>query len=111
MFGPKSPETTPADAHDRAEGVVLLDVREIDEWSAGHAPGAMHRPLSRFSADGLPDGAVVYCVCRSGARSQKATAALRRAGVDAVNVTGGMGAWAATGLPIVRDDGRPGTVV
>lgn len=112
MFGRTThPQTSPADAHTRLAGVVLLDVREIDEWAAGHAPGATHLPLSRLTPDAVPSGATVLCVCRSGGRSGKATEALRRIGIDAVNVAGGMNAWAASGLPVVRSDGRPGTVI
>jgi rhodanese-related sulfurtransferase len=106
-----STSTTPTDAHARAEGVVLLDVREDDEWAAGHAPGAMHVPMSRLTPDTVPAGTTVLCICRSGGRSSKVTEALRNRGIDAVNVVGGMHAWAADGLPIVRADGRPGTVI
>jgi rhodanese-related sulfurtransferase len=105
------PETTPADAHARDEGVVLLDVRETGEWAAGHAPGATHLPLSRLTPDAVPSGTTVLCVCRSGGRSGKATEALRNVGIDAVNVASGMNAWAASGLPVLRPDGRPGTVI
>ena len=112
MFEPTTlPETTPTAAHDRPATQILLDVREIDEWAAGHAPGATHLPLSRLTPDAVPAGATVLCVCRSGGRSGKATEALHNIGIDAVNVAGGMSAWAACGLPVVRDDGRPGTVI
>jgi rhodanese-related sulfurtransferase len=104
-------DTTPAEAHRRPEGTVLLDVREADEWAAGHAPGATHLPLGELHVDRLPPGATVLCICRSGGRSGRAASALRSAGIEAVNVAGGMAAWAAAGLPVVRDDGRPGTVV
>jgi rhodanese-related sulfurtransferase len=105
------PETTPIDAHARVNGTVLLDVREIDEWAAGHAPDATHVPLSRLTSDAVPPGTTVLCICRSGGRSGKATEALRKVGIDAVNVAGGMNAWAAAGLPVLRADGRPGTVI
>ena len=105
------PEITPADASAPTDGEVLLDVREVDEWAAGHAPGSVNLPLSRFHPDRLPEAARLLCVCRSGARSGRAVAALRNAGYDAVNVSGGMNAWQADGLPIERADGRPGTVI
>ena len=59
------------DAHAGREHVVLLDVRNADEWEAGHAPGATWVPLpelesARFS---LPINRRIVCVCRSGARS------------------------------------------
>ena len=58
----------------------------------------------------IPAGAAAMCICRSGRRSGEATHRLRTAGVDAVNVAGGMLAWEAADPPVVRDDGRPGTV-
>ena len=93
------------------DSVILLDVREDDEWAAGHAPGATHVALSRLTPDVVPSGTTVLCICRSGGRSGKAADALRRVGIDAVNVAGGMSAWAAAGLPVLRSDGRPGTVI
>lgn len=104
------PATTPAEAHDRAADHALVDVRESHEWSAGHAPGAVHVPLGELRPDRLPAAERLLCICRSGARSSRAVAALRNAGYDAVNVDGGMNAWHAHGLPVVRDDGHPGTV-
>lgn len=91
---------------------VLLDVREPDEWSAGHAPAARHVPLGELAARSgeLPEGVVVV-VCRSGGRSAVATAALVAAGRDAFNLVGGMKAWAAAGLPVVTDQGAAGTVI
>ena len=92
-------------------GALLLDVREPAEWRAGHAPGAMHVPLRSLDARELPAGlAVVVVVCRSGNRSNVAAAQLAAAGVDARNLAGGLHAWAAAGLPVVTDDGGPGTV-
>ena len=99
---------TAAQAHERtgAEAdAVLLDVRERDEWSAGHAPGAVHAPLSALAAGGrLPRAAEnrpVVTVCRSGKRSLDAAALLTARGVDAVDVLGGMRAWVEAGLPVV----------
>lgn len=104
------PGTTPAEAHDRADSHALVDVREPHEWAAGHAPGAVHVPLAELHPDRLPAAERLLCICRSGARSSRAVVALRSAGYDAVNVDGGMNAWHARGLPVVRDDGRAGTV-
>ncbi len=92
---------------------MLLDVREADEWQAGHAPAARWVPLGdlesvRFQ---LPMNRTIVCVCRSGSRSAKAAAELVQMGFKAVNMTGGMKAWAQQGLPVVRDDGSPGEVI
>ena len=70
-------------------GALLLDVREPDEWYAQHVPKAMFRPMGRVRAR------QEELVCRSGGRSAAVSAALRRSGFDAVNLGGGMCAWAA----------------
>lgn len=95
---------------DIPEQAVLLDVREDDEWAAGHAPGAVHLPMGQVAqrldelATAFPDH-VVRVVCRSGGRSARVTAYLKQAGWDAVNVEGGMRAWAAAGRPMVAELG------
>ena len=94
-----------------AGGAALIDVREGYEWDAGHAPAASHLPMGQLSLDGLPDGRPLLVVCHVGGRSAAATEALVRAGVEAVNVAGGMAAWARAGLPVVTDFGDPGTIV
>src|SRR3954453_16895973 len=69
------PSVTVADLPD---GVTMLDVREPDEWAAGHAPDAVHIPLGELAGwlGELPEGESVYVVCRGGGRSAKATAYL-----------------------------------
>ena len=96
----------------QAGGAVLLDVREDDEWAAGHAPDAVHVPLATLPGEmSQLDGKTVLTVCRSGGRSSQAAEALRAAGIDVTNVAGGMSQWSADGHPVVRDDGSPGTIV
>jgi len=85
-------------------GVLLVDVREPDEWRAGHAPGATHIPLGELHAQltAIPRDRDVLLICRSGNRSQQAQRLLRAAGyLRAINVAGGMIAWGRAGLPIV----------
>lgn len=94
------PTVDVAAAHSRPPGSVLVDVREPGEWASGHAPSAIHHPLSRFDPSRLPDADVVYVICRSGNRSARATEALRDLGIDARNVAGGMSAWVVAGLPV-----------
>jgi len=86
--------------------LVLLDVREDDEWQAGHAPGALHVPLGQVPArlDEIPDGEV-HVICRSGGRSGQAVAWLTRNGYDVSNVAGGMHAWVDAGRPLVSETG------
>jgi rhodanese-related sulfurtransferase len=85
----------------------LLDVREDDEWAAGHAPEARHIPLGQLAARSaeVPQDEAVYVICRSGVRSGKAAQALMRAGWEAINVAGGMQDWAAAGRAMVTDSG------
>ena len=94
-------------------GAALLDVREVDEWQAGHAPDAQFIPLSELEArvGELAADRRIVAVCRSGARSERATRFLRAQGYDVVNMTGGMRAWAAAGFDVVTDDGGPGAVI
>ncbi len=76
-------------------GARLIDVRETDEYAAGHVPGAVHVALgtvpeqvAAFRGDGP-----AYVICRSGARSMRACEFLEQQGIDAVNVAGGTLAW------------------
>lgn len=96
----------PADA-------VMLDVREPDEWAAGHAPSARHLPMSDVPArlGELPDEDPLYVVCRSGARSARVVAYLAGQGYPAVNVEGGMQAWAGQGRALVADGGRAAEII
>lgn len=94
------------------DGALLLDVRRDDEWRAGHAPDARHIPLDQLTvrAGEVPSDRPVVAVCRSGARSGRATRLLRGAGLDVVNLAGGMQAWARAGGDVVRDDSGHGYV-
>lgn len=95
-----------------AGGAILLDVREQHEWDAGHAPQARHLPMSQLNerAGELPQDVQLVCVCHVGGRSAAVSAALSRAGWQAINLTGGMLAWHAAGLPVIDDHGMPGIV-
>ena len=93
---------------DVPDGVFLLDVREDDEWTAGHAPGAVHVPMMEIPArsDEVPDDRDVVVVCRVGQRSAQVVAYLRQQGWDrVVNLDGGMAGWDAAGRPMVSEDG------
>ncbi|MGE3357305.1 MAG: rhodanese-like domain-containing protein [Acidimicrobiia bacterium] len=94
-------------------GAFLLDVREDDEWAAGHAPTATHLPLGRLGdiASVASPSTPIVAICRSGNRSGRATEALTAAGYDVVNMAGGMTAWAAAGQPVVGGNGAAGTVI
>jgi DMSO/TMAO reductase YedYZ molybdopterin-dependent catalytic subunit/rhodanese-related sulfurtransferase len=95
-------------------GALLLDVREPGEWQAGHVAQAWLLPMgqvARHRSD-LPQDRQIVVVCRSGGRSAAVAEALRAWGLDAVNLSGGMTAWAVAGLPVVTTGaGSAGLVV
>jgi rhodanese-related sulfurtransferase len=104
-------QLTAAEAADALRaGAVLVDVREDDEWQAGHAAGALHLPLSQIAlrvGEIPPAPTPLVVVCRVGARSQMlAEALVARGRADVANLAGGMEAWAAAGLPLEPADGR-----
>ncbi|TIC88304.1 rhodanese-like domain-containing protein [Nocardioides sp. GY 10113] len=110
-----TPDATPTPVEDvdptRAlalvgEGALLLDVREDDEWAAGHIPGSVHMRLGDLDPAKVPSGVRVVAVCRSGNRSRKAATALAAAGVDVVNLAGGVIAWHGAGLDLVAVPGH-----
>ena len=98
-------DVTPQEALAARDDVQLLDVREGPEWVAGHVEGAVHVPMGQLNArqGELATDRTIVCVCRSGQRSAAVAQALARAGYDAVNLLGGMHAWAAAGLPYVAE--------
>ncbi|MGH6655026.1 MAG: rhodanese-like domain-containing protein [Actinocrinis sp.] len=105
MFKPTTPAVDlaalPADGY-------LLDVREADEWAAGHAPEAVHLPLSELMGrvEEVPGDRDVYVVCKAGGRSEQAVRYLNQLGRSTVNVAGGMLAWHAAGRPMVGEAGE-----
>ena len=102
-------EIDPAEARRRIDAgeALLVDVREPEEWNAGHAPDALHRPLGHLDPAEFA-GRSVITTCRGGGRGSRAAQALHEAGLDAVSLHGGLRAWAEDGGAIVRGDGSPG---
>ena len=103
----------PQDVSKRRSELHLLDVREQDEWDAGHIEGAQHIPLGQLGARlaEVPKEQVVVAVCRSGSRSDRAAKGLRLSGFEAENLDGGVTAWSRAGLPLVAKGGGPGRVI
>jgi rhodanese-related sulfurtransferase len=91
---------------------VLLDVREDDEWSRGHAAGAQHIPMGEVATrlGEIDPTATLYVICKAGGRSARVAQFLAGNGYEPVNVSGGMLAWANAGRPVVTDDGGPGSI-
>ena len=81
----------------RGSGLVV-DVREPEEYVAGHVPGAVPIPMSQLATPlGEIDKSLpVFVICASGNRSSAMTDLLRGAGFDAVSVAGGTGAWTSS---------------
>lgn len=93
---------------------VLLDVPLMPEWRTGHAPGAVHAPLTALASGAAVSptarGRPLVVICRSGHRSQRAVRLLAERGADAVDVKGGMIAWAAAGSPVIDECGDGGSI-
>ena len=110
-----NPQDVPAvDVSELPTEAVLLDVREPEEWRAGHIDGAVHIPMNSlpqrlaYEPGPLTPDVPIVVVCRVGSRSAQVTAWLNQQGFHAVNLDGGMAAWALAGRPMVRDgDGEP----
>lgn len=84
---------------------TIVDVREPAEWAAGHVAHAVHVPLATVPERlDVFDGTPTYVICRSGNRSGKACEYVAGHGIQAVNVVGGMLAWADAGFPIESGD-------
>ena len=86
----------------RNNGATVLDVRESDEYAAGHVPGAQLLPLGILPVrmQDLPKNEPVYVLCQSGGRSAQAAELLDTAGIDVRNVVGGTSAWIDSGRPV-----------
>ena len=107
----QTPQISVSDLPDEA---VVVDVREDNEWHAGHAPNAIHVPMGTVpdNLDALPDtDATIPVICRSGGRSERVVQWLGQQGFDVVNVDGGMRAWAAAGKQMRSEDGSEPSVL
>jgi rhodanese-related sulfurtransferase len=91
-------------ARRHADGAFVLDVRQPDEYEAGHVPGAVLVPLGDLSdrRGEIPGDRPLLVICKSGGRSAKAVEVLAGAGYDATNVAGGTMAWIDAGHPVVE---------
>jgi rhodanese-related sulfurtransferase len=95
---------------DIAEVTTLIDVREPDEYTEGHLPGAINVPLSvlESSVSQIPTTGIVHMVCRSGARSARACDFLiqlpSHSSAAFVNIGGGTMGWIVEGREVVTGD-------
>jgi rhodanese-related sulfurtransferase len=101
MFDEAVPAITPAELPARlADGWMLLDVRNEQEWAQGRIEGSVHIPMDQVVARLDQIEARVVCICAVGARSARVAAYLNRQGREAVNLDGGIYAWADEMRPI-----------
>jgi rhodanese-related sulfurtransferase len=84
-----------------------LDVRELDEYRAGHIEDVTFNPLSEFDVTKVQSNAPVIVICRSGSRSGRVCEALAESHPNLLNLQGGMKAWAEAGFEMVSDSGNP----
>lgn len=103
-------EISPAEARTEAEegGAMLIDVREEDDWSEGHAQGAKH--LSRGVIEleieeEIPDlKKPIICYCGGGSRSALVAESLQKMGYENVrSLAGGLRAWKDAGFPTEKE--------
>ena len=92
----------------RQDGATVVDVRNDDEYAAGHVSGAASLPLPEVEARmlELPKDQTVYLICQGGGRSGKAADLLGQAGYDVRSVAGGTSAWVEAGGEVATGSGR-----
>jgi rhodanese-related sulfurtransferase len=95
------PTLTPPDVSARAD-LQIVDVRSRQEWRSGHVARAKHIPLDQLPTrlGELNRGRPVGFICQTGGRSKLAAKIAAEAGLEAINISGGMSAWQRAGLPV-----------
>ncbi|MGD8483405.1 MAG: rhodanese-like domain-containing protein [Thioalkalispiraceae bacterium] len=90
------------------QDALVLDIRQDNEYQAGHIINSKHIPLA-FLNDRLADleaykNKPIITVCRSGHRSAQACSSLKKAGFESVyNLSGGVMAWESANLPLTKN--------
>jgi rhodanese-related sulfurtransferase len=107
LFGPSLPSLNAAELSEKLkdrERPLVVDVRQPDEYRAGHIDGSKLIPLGHLGKriNELPKDAEIICVCASGSRSRSATKFLVDAGYTAFDMKGGMFAWQRSKLPVTK---------
>ncbi|MDX8395710.1 MAG: rhodanese-like domain-containing protein [Mariprofundaceae bacterium] len=93
-------------AKENGRACCIVDVRQPEEYAAGHIPSVKLKPLDKleYFLEGLPKDDTIYLVCRSGMRSQVAAKVLFEQGFEhLVNIDGGTMEWIKMGYPIDKE--------
>lgn len=90
---------------DGNKSIYILDVRQGYEFQAGHIKGAKLIPLNELGnrIKELPKDRQILCVCQTGSRSSFAVRQLNNAGLNAINLRGGLVGWQRSGYPISKN--------
>jgi rhodanese-related sulfurtransferase len=107
LFGPPLPSLNANELSEKLNNgsrPLVIDVRQPDEYSAGHIAGSKLIPLGELGkrVNELPKDKEIICVCASGSRSRSATKLLVNAGYNAFDMKGGMFMWQRAQLPIKK---------
>lgn len=96
-----------------SEGFKLIDVREQDEWNAGHHIEAAHIPMGSIPEriDEFDEDEKYIIICRSGGRSGRVCTFMEKEGIQSHNLTGGMNKLSSTSKKIVNSNGKNGIVI
>jgi rhodanese-related sulfurtransferase len=107
LFGPPLPALNANELSEKLKNTkrpLVIDVRQPEEYSAGHIAGSKLIPLGELGkrVSELPKDKEIICVCASGSRSRSATKLLVNAGYNAFDMQGGMFMWQRAKLPIKK---------
>jgi len=113
-MGNNNEEITPENLESfLSEGYKLIDVREQDEWDAGHHSEARHIPMGTISekVNEFETSENYIIICRSGGRSGKVCSFMGEEGIESYNLTGGMNKLSLTSEKIINSNGNNGIVI
>ncbi len=107
LFGPPLPALNANELSEKLKNgkrPLVIDVRQPEEYSAGHIAGSKLIPLGELGkrVNELPKDKEIICVCASGSRSRSATKLLVNAGYNAFDMKGGMFMWQRAQLPVKK---------
>jgi hydroxyacylglutathione hydrolase len=91
---------------DRGEDLIILDVRENQEWKTGHLKGGLNIYVGNLQEriSEIPKNKPIVCFCSVGHRAGIAASILLRSGFNEVyNTAGGMLAWHNAGFPVIKE--------